>query len=158
MIPDKIKSILKIIYDRIYNQDIFWILSGSTSLAIQGVDVQIHDDIDIVTDQKGVQQVDQLLSDFRIKEPEYSSTDNYKSYFGIYQIGNVKVEVMGEFQYRLQNGGWSRPVRPNKIIKKEYQGMVLPLLPLAQEVKEYQNLGKFDKVNKIKKTLFLSRF
>jgi len=98
MIPDKIKSALKIIYDRIQSQDIFWILSGSASLAIQGVDVQINDDIDIATDKKGAQKIDKLLSGFRIKKPDYSSTNRYRSYFGVYKIGDVKVEVMGEFQ------------------------------------------------------------
>lgn len=80
MVSANILSLLKIVYDRIYNQGIFWILSGSTSLAMQGVDVKINNDIDILTDKVGTRKIDKLLSDFRIRKSDYSSTDKYKSH------------------------------------------------------------------------------
>jgi len=153
MVPENILSALKIFYDKISSKQIFWILTGSTSLAIQGVDVNINNDIDILTDKQGSEKIDELLNGFMLKKSDYSITDKYKSYFGIYQINNVKVEVMGEFQYKMKDGLWSIPNQRNGFFIKEFEGMNLPMLYLNQELKEYENLDRYDKVEKIRKVL-----
>ncbi|MDA3837167.1 MAG: hypothetical protein PF542_06110 [Nanoarchaeota archaeon] len=153
MLPNNIISALKTFYDKINNKQILWILTGSTSLVIQGVDIKINDDIDILTDKQGSEKIDILLADFRIKKPDYSSTDKYKSYFGIYQIGNVKLEVMGEFQYKMNDGYWSHPNHLNVFFIKEFEGMKLAMLRLDQELQEYENMGRPNKVDKIKEFL-----
>ncbi|HWQ60005.1 MAG TPA: hypothetical protein VN420_02550 [Candidatus Fimivivens sp.] len=124
-------------------------MSGSTALAIRGVDVVINNDIDILTDKSGAEQIDELLSEYRISRPDYSETEKYRSYFGKYEIEGVGVEVMGKFQYRLSDGAWSTPNQTNEIIMMEYEGMKIPLLTLEQELKEYESMGKVDKVAKI---------
>ena len=153
MVPNNILSALKIFYNKIENQQILWILSGSTSLVIQGVDVKINNDIDILTDKQGSEKIDTLLAEFRIKELHYSSKDKYKSYFSVYQIGNVTIDVMGEFQYKMKDGSWSCPNQLNAIIIKEFNEMDLPILKLDQELQEYKNMGRYDKVDKIKEAL-----
>ncbi len=149
----EILSALQKFYEIVKDEDILWILSGSTSLVIQGVDVAINNDIDILTDKAGSLKFDELLKDFMVEKSKYSSTEKYQSYFGKYEIDGVSVEVMGEFQYRLDNDEWSKPNQTNKIIKKEFEGMLLPMLELNQELKEYENLGQTDKVEKIKNAL-----
>lgn len=149
MLPINILNALKVFYNKIKDTNIPWILSGSTALAIQGVDVIPNNDIDILTTQQGAKQIDALLSDIRIQPPDFSETDKYKSYFGIYKIDNVTIEIMGEFQYKLKNGSWARPNQDNKIIYIEYEGMTLPTLTLEQEFIEYENMGRTDKVKKI---------
>lgn len=153
MLPENILSALKTFYHIIDGKNIPWVLSGSTSLVIQGVDVVINNNIDILTDEEGSKQINTLLAEHKVKESEYSITDKYKSFFGIYKIGEVKFDVMGEFQYRLKDGLWSKPNQTHKIFIKEFQGMFLPLLSLKQELAEYQSLGRDDKVEKIKMAL-----
>jgi hypothetical protein len=153
MIPDKIVSALKIIYVKLHNKDILWILSGSTSLAIQGVDIKINNDIDILTDKKGSKEIDKLLEEFRIKTPEYTTTDKYKSFYGIYQINNIKVEVMGEFQYRLNTSLWSRPNQTNEILIKKFKNMNILVLKLSQELQEYEAMDKKETIKSIKASL-----
>lgn len=148
-----ILSALQKFYKIIDGKDILWILSGSTSLFVQGVDSVINNDIDILTDKTGSLKIDELLKDFRIEKSKYSSTEKYQSYFSKYEIDGVSVEIMGEFQYRLADNEWSKPNQTNKIIKKEFEGMLLPMLELNQELKEYENLGRTDKVERIKKAL-----
>jgi len=153
MIPDNIFKALKIFYDIVSKKNIFWILSGSTSLVIQGVDVKINDDIDILTDKKEAQQIDQLLSNYRIKPLKFSTTDKYQSYYGIYKINNITIDIMGEFQYRKKDGSWSKPNHNSKTINKKYKGMLLRLLTLEQELKEYKEMGRIEKAKKIKQAI-----
>lgn len=149
MVPGNIIESLKRLYEVFHGKGIHWILSGSTALAIRGVDVVINNDIDILTDKSGAEQIDELLSEYRISRPDYSETEKYRSYFGKYEIEGVGVEVMGKFQYRLSDGAWSTPNQTNEIIMMEYEGMKIPLLTLEQELKEYESMGKVDKVAKI---------
>lgn len=141
----KIKNIID-------NQTFPLILSGSTSLYLQGVDIEVHD-VDIVTDEDGSKYLDDLLKDYCVKKMEYSSTEKYKSYFGIYEIDNVKVEIMGEFQYRLKNGDWSKPNHTNEIYNYKYNNEEIQVLKLEQELIEYENSGKTNTIIKIKEKL-----
>lgn len=109
MLPKNILDVLKAFYQIIDGKNIPWVLSGSTALVIQGVDVGINNDIDILTDEEGSKQINILLADYKVKGSEYSATDKYKSFFGIYKIGELNIDVMGEFQYRLKNRLWSKP-------------------------------------------------
>lgn len=129
--------------------DTLLILSGSTSLVLQGVDLEVHD-IDIVTDEQGAKVLDNLLKDYCIKPLEYSGTDTYRSWYGKYQLDGCDVDVMGEFQYKLKNGNWSQPNHLHQIFHLDYQGVFIPVLSLAQEIQEYENVGRTDKVAKIK--------
>lgn len=153
MLPQKIATTLKEFYNIINDAGVMWILSGSASLVLQGVDVEVHDDIDILTDEEGALRIATLLAGRTIKASEFSNTDIYRSHFGVYEFDGIKVEVMGEFQYRLKDGSWSRPNQENEIIYLEFQDMKLPLLTLEQELIEYENLERHDKVKKIKARL-----
>jgi len=52
---------LKKVYDKLIETNILWVLSGSVSLAIQGVDVEPRNDIDILTDESGSEKIYLLL-------------------------------------------------------------------------------------------------
>ena len=128
-------KVLERLYYLFDTHHIFWILSGSMSLKIQGVDVEPRD-IDILTDKTNVGKIDHILSDYRVQAPAYSSTETYRSYYGIYKIDNVKVEIMGEFQYRLIDGSWSIPNQQKKIVEIKFDEMILPVLALERELQE----------------------
>jgi len=146
-------EILKILYNKLINlKDTLWILTGSTALAIQGVDV-LANDIDILTDEKGSEQIDLILSEYRIQRPNYSTTEKYRSHFGIYKINNIKVEIMGNFQYKLKNGEWSKPNNPHETKIYDFNEMKIPVLSLEKELQEYENMDRKDKVIKIKEFL-----
>lgn len=124
------------------------ILSGSTSLALQGVNIEVHD-IDIVTDKEGAVLLDSLLKEYNINKMKYSETNTYKSYFGQYIIDDIKVEIMGEFQYKLKNGEWSKENHLHEIKYIEYDGVDIPVLSLEQEMIEYENTNRLQTVKKI---------
>lgn len=148
----EIIEVLKIFYDKVSEEEIFWILSGSTSLYIQGVNIKPND-IDIITDKEGAKSLGKILSEYCIEKPEYSSTEEYRSYYGQYIINGVKVDLVGNFQYRMKDGSWSDLKHKERYFEKEYGGMLLKLLPLEKELDEYEELGREDKVRRIKKRL-----
>jgi len=82
-------KILELTQDRDYPI----ILSGSTSLNMQGVDIEVHD-IDIVTDKKGAFTLANRLKEYQVKEMAFSKTDKYKSYFGKYRIDDVDIDKL----------------------------------------------------------------
>jgi hypothetical protein len=143
---------LKTFYNLVSKENIDWILSGSFSLVIQGVDVKAND-IDIVTDKKGAEQLDQLLSKYRTKALEYSSTSEFRSYYSHYLINGVKIDVMGNFQYMKKDGLWSNSRHKGITHEIEFEGMHLTLFSLEEELKEYEELGRMDKVKKIREKL-----
>jgi hypothetical protein len=104
------------------------------------VDVIPKEDIDILTDAEGAKALDELLAEFVVKKSTYSSTDKYKSYFGIYKINDIQVEVMGNFQYMTKEGTRSQENQTHEILYKEYHEMHLPMLTLEQELQEYENM------------------
>jgi hypothetical protein len=152
-LPKKIGSVLKLVYLLFSKNKVKWILSGSVSLCIQGVTTKKIHDIDILASKKETEKIDRLLSDFRIKKLRFNSTPTYRSHFAIYIINGVRVELMGNFQYKLKNGHWSKPNQKNKKNFKEFAGMQLPVLPLTKELTEYKNTGRQETVKAINNAL-----
>ncbi|MEI7792255.1 MAG: hypothetical protein WCI57_02095 [Candidatus Berkelbacteria bacterium] len=146
------EKVLQNLAKQFESKGVFWILSGSTSLYLQGVAIAPND-IDILTDIDSAVLIDELLQNYQIKKSEYSETEKYRSYFGVYEIGGVKVEVMANFQYRLQNGEWSEinHYHPTKFIN--LGSSRIPVLSLEQELKEYRNLGRTETAKKIEKVI-----
>ncbi len=134
------------------NRDYPIILSGSTSLALQQVDIEVHD-IDIVTDKSGAIALGNLLREYQIKEMEYSETDRYKSFLGKYNIDGVDIDIMGDFQYKLQSGEWSDKNHIHEIYYVEYKSERIPVLSLDQELVEYESAGKTATIAKIKEKI-----
>lgn len=149
----KIIEALKEVYKKLEKESILWILSGSVSLAIQGVNINPREDIDILTDEKGSKEIYFLLKEYCLQEPRYSTTDKYQSYFGVYKISDIQVKVMGDFQYKLKNGNWSEKNHLHTIKRIRYEEMDLSVLELSQELQEYKNLDRLEKVEKIEEFL-----
>lgn len=145
---------LKFFYNLVSKEDINWILSGSFSLVLQGVDIKAND-IDIVTDKEGAQRIDNILSKYCTKPLEYSSTSEFRSYYGHYMINGTKIDIMGEFQYMKKDGTWSDLRHKGDTFEKEFDGMRIKFLTLKEELKEYEELSRTEKVKKIKERLMI---
>ena len=91
--------------------DINWAIDGSCALALQGVAVHPHD-IDILTDREGAYSIERALTAFVRMPVEYGETERYRSYFGVFIINGIKVEVMGSLQV-FRSGHWSEVQNPD---------------------------------------------
>ena len=144
---------LKILYQKLDPDKIPWILTGGTSLILQGVDVPAND-IDILVKAADCKKISELLSEYAKHTPNaVSETEKYRSNYNKFEIDGVPVEVIGDFQYKLPDGRWSeiRDMGDYEIL--EFDGMKLRVLPLAEELKEYTAMKRNDKAEAISRRL-----
>ena len=78
-------------------QDKHYAFRGTTSLVLQGLDMNV-DDIDILCGK-------QIALEWGCK---YSEAKIYKSYFGQFNINNVLVEMYAEWKIKDQLVDWQR--------------------------------------------------
>lgn len=152
MIPDEHLNVLRKLYSRIEDNGIDWVVTGSTSFALQGVPVTPND-VDIQTDESGAYEIEELFSDRVIKEVEFSSTERIKSHFGALMIHGILVELMGAVQ-KYYDGEWEPPIdidRHKKFVSLE--GMEIPVLDLAYESLAYRRFGRVETADRLEKFL-----
>lgn len=134
-------DVLRKICERL-KDDVIWALTGSLGHALQGVPVEVHD-VDIQTDREGAYEIERRFSEFVVRRVRFSSTDKIRSHFGELRIDGVKVEIMGDVQKRLPDGGWEEPVDVEKHRKFiQVEGMRVPVLKLEYEYRAYLILGR----------------
>jgi len=148
MIAKNTVESLRILCQRLADQDIRWVLVGSTSLALQGVDVTPRD-IDILTDKAGAYRINALLKDCEVKPVGYRPSDTLRSYLGEFCVSDVKVEVMGDYREKVK-GKWqdSTPRLTSPVII-QLEGMQLPVSPLHAHLRSYESLGQEKNAAKI---------
>lgn len=105
MIDPSYLEVLGFITKRLESKNIIWAITGSLSMALQGVPV-ILNDIDIQTDEIGVYEI----QDHVTKPVSFCGDPSIKSHFGSFTIFNVQVEIMRGVQKLLPNGTWESPV------------------------------------------------
>ncbi len=151
-LDEKTIEVLKFIHDIFERNGIRWVLAGSISLALHGIDVRVGD-IDIITDRASALKITQLLKKFQIKELEYSSSDSYRSYHAVFVINNVKVEIMGDLQERIGNDWIDLSWRIDSAEKIELFERTFPLSPLADQLGSYAGSEREEDREKVGKIL-----
>jgi hypothetical protein len=139
---------LKKITEKFSGKNIDWVLIGSTSLAIQGVNVEVHD-IDIKTDVKNADKIADMLKEYAVEPMHHKNSSQFKSYYGLFKINNVQVEVIADLE-TMHEGEWIKVENSRVKVIKRYEDMTLPLLELKEEYETYKRMGRMDKANKIK--------
>jgi len=130
-----------------------WCITGSLGLAVQGVDVSIHD-IDIQSTKRGIHEIQARLEKFLIESVTWKETDKIRSYFGRCQVEGVMVDLIGDIQKRGGNGTWVEPPDLISLIRTvEHGDLMLPVLDLEYEAQAYEYLGRFEKSRKIKEAI-----
>lgn len=149
-------KVLKKIKNKLDNNNINWVLTGSFSFALQGMPIEVHD-IDIQTDERGAYEIESLFEKYVIKKVQFSQAKNIRSHFGALMIDGIKVEIMGDIQ-KLVDGRWEEPIELEKYKKFVYvQGMKIPVLSLDYEYQAYKKMGRIEKAKMIKEWLFKNK-
>lgn len=153
MVEEKYLEVLRMICSRLEENGINWALTGSLGMALQGVNVEIHD-IDLQTDKRGAYEIEKCLKEYIVKPVRFSEPGRIRSHYGAFEINGVTVEVMGALQKRLEDGKWEEPVNiedhKHWIIVDEIK---VPVLSLAYEYQAYRILGREDKARILKQWL-----
>ena len=128
-----------------------WALTGSTSFALQGMDVQAHD-IDIQTDRDSAYKLGALLKEYCIEPVRFCGTEKIRSHFGRFQVGGAEVEIMGDIEKRLPAGGWEKAVSlAPLILYVDFAGMRLPVVSFRHEAKAYRMMGRTARAEEIER-------
>jgi len=76
-----------------------WVLVGSTASYLNDVEVKPKD-IDIIVEADKVYEVDKVFASSSrvLRRVKYSSSSLYSSHYGVFEILNVKVEIMADLK------------------------------------------------------------
>lgn len=155
-IDPKILKALQIIYPELTNpgrKPINWAVTGSLGMVLHGMQMDIHD-IDIQTDKEGAYEIERRLVKYLVKLVHFKATERIRSYFGVFEIDGIKIEVMGDMQHMLPDQKWDSPVSLESIRDwVDYADMHIPVITLEHEAKACQKMGRTEKAETIKNFL-----
>ncbi len=142
---------LVLIANRLKNVN--YTIIGSCNLALQGINVQTINDIDILTDKLGIYLIEKLLEEFVVENVKYVYNPKYDCYYAKFLINDIKVEVFAEFNNKKPKGDFYKDL--SKKIKVKIENIEINCLPLAQDMEFYTKIGKLDNVEKIKRKMMM---
>jgi len=154
MVEQNIVETLKMIYEKLKGQEVKWVLTGSTNLALQGLKVKPKD-IDILTDKEDSLKINELLKEYETEPVKLRKSNMFQSYLGKFKIKELNVEVMGNLRVKTR-GKWTPSRGLGHQTTINFEGMRLPVLSLKEELKSYEKLGRekdFIRIQKIKEAL-----
>lgn len=155
MINQAITNVLKKISQMLQGHAVEWLVVGTASLALQGVNLQ-PGDIDIITTKDDVFKIAKILKQYETKQVEFGRTPLFESYMGVYEIGGVKVEVMGDFREKRGNEWVSLNERLLSPVIVEIDGTPIPVSSLEDQIVSYEKLGRpkdSERIEKIREVL-----
>lgn len=152
MIEPHLLAVLRIIYDRLKNEDLRWMIVGSMNLALQGMPLKPND-IDIRTNEEGAYAIEKHLNEFVVKSVCYSSTDKIRSHLGELNIKGIKVEIMGDLETKSSTGTWVGKEATDQPIIIDVEYMKIGVLSLEHERQSYMNLGRMERARQIEEWL-----
>ena len=137
----KILQTLLFILNTFQNKKFNFVIVGSTNLLIQDITIEAHD-IDIVTTKKDAFKMCSLLKQYEIQEMSYSSTKEFRSWFGKLNVNGLVIEIMAELEFRDKNNNWikSESLKNKQYI--DYQGFKVPVKSLEGEKEFYQQINR----------------
>ena len=145
-------TIMRCIVPAMFRAQQPWALVGSTASVLQGLPHYQPPDIDLATTMQGAYIMEGCLAEAgdTARPVRYSVRAPYASYFGIFTVGDVKVEVMGELIIRCTDGvidlgdHWARWSDQIRIV--EVDGMHIPVAPLEWQLVANAMLGRDERV------------
>ena len=97
MIEQQYLKVLGKICTRLKDHQIDWAVTGSLGMALQGMEIEVHD-IDLQTDQQGSYALDNLFPEYVVKHVHYSISERIRSYLSVMEIDGIKVDSWVTFK------------------------------------------------------------
>lgn len=152
-IPGRHLDVLEILVENVSSG---WAVTGSTGMALQGMDLEVND-LDIqsngqVTDRLAelLRSKGQVLEDLRHVE-----SDKMSSQLGSYELMGVKVEVIGDVRKKI-DGTWEETVDVAENltnVRVESREVSVPVLRLEYEEQAYRKMGRKERADAVKNYL-----
>lgn len=160
MIAQNLLNSLKIIHTRLIDpteKALNWVVTGSLGMVLNGMEMDIHD-IDLQTDQEGAFEIEHRLLGYRKSPVYFKVSERIRSYFGVFEIEGIQVEVMGDMQHLLLDQTWLEPVNLDQNRKWiEIERILVPVMSLEHEYEAYQLMGRIEKAERVRQFLMQSK-
>ncbi len=142
MLAPSLIAALRQLAARLDKQPVNWAITAGCGLALQGVPVEVRD-IDLATNRAGAYRMADLFAAEIARPVRFSATEAVQSHYGAFVLAGFEVEIIGDVQYRGDDGVWSEPldITPHKHYLK-IDGIILPVLTLEYEYASYVRLGR----------------
>lgn len=135
-----LRSVARQVVPAMFKSQQPWALMGSTASVLQGIDSYTPPDIDLVTTRDGayIMQGAVAACGATVRPVSWSVSPPYESHFGIFEVEDVKVEVMGDLIIRCDDGvidaaehfaRWSDKVRV-----LHFEGFHIPVVRLEWQL------------------------
>ncbi len=133
MIPTRVLRVLAILAEKLESSKTSWAVTGSTSLALQGVDL-VPNDIDIMTDETGAYNIANLFKEHIVSPVRFKRSPKYESHFGRLEVDGVTIEIMGNLRV-FRGGQWSPIMTPQtrEVENIEVENQKVPVISLASQ-------------------------
>jgi hypothetical protein len=151
-LPEAHVHVLDFLLKRVPPSEFIWVLTGSASLRLQGVDVPVHD-LDIQTDEKTVYLIEKKLSEFMRTPVHLWESPGMRSLDGKAAIEGVEIELLANITHCKPDGTWSTYTDFSRLIFVETHGMRILVFPLEDELAAYEAMGRIEKAALIRKTI-----
>ena len=147
-LPDAHVQALKSLLELIPPEKFGWVLTGSASLRLQGVDVPVHD-LDIECPARDIRNIEKALSEYITIPLHVWESAHIRSLDGKAQLGGVEIELISELQVLKPDNNWKSLIEFDQKIWLAWHGFQVPLLPLAAEAVAYKEMGREEKAHLI---------
>ncbi len=135
-----LREVLHAIIPSMFKSQQPWAIMGSTASVLQGIPDYTPPDVDLTTTQDGAYIMQGAVGHVgsMIRPTAFSVREPYASYFGIFEVHNVKVEIMGDLVIEVRDGRidvkdhWSR--WSDKVRLLHFENMHVPVIPLEWQL------------------------
>lgn len=139
-VRDALARVLNAIVPSMFKAQQPWAVMGSTASVLQGIPDYVPPDIDLACTREGAYIMEGALGHIGacIRPVGFSIRDPYASYFGIFEVAGVKVEVMGDLVIKYRDGvidvkdHWSR--WSDKVRLLHFDNIHVPVIPLEWQL------------------------
>lgn len=158
-ICDALDSIVHCVIPAMFKAQEPWALMGSMASVLQGIDDYRPPDIDIVTSRDGAFIMEGCVANqgATVRPVGKSSAGPYTSYFGIFEVNGIKVEVMGDLEIHVADAHlvatdhWSRWSERVRIL--HFRDRHIPVVPLEWQLVANAMLNRPERVSGISEYL-----
>jgi Aminoglycoside-2''-adenylyltransferase len=152
-LPEKHTQVLTLILEMIPPADIFWVLTGSAGLRLQGVDIPVND-LDLQTDAESIYLLEKRMVNYMKVPVHVWETEHTRSYSGQAEIDGLQVELLGDIRHHLFDGSWEPPLDLLSLRRwVSWRGHNVPVLSLEHEASAYEKMGRLQKAEIIRSSM-----
>jgi ABC-2 type transport system ATP-binding protein len=151
-LPEEHSQALNTLIELVPPEKFGWVLTGSASLRLQGVNVPVHD-LDIECPGRDIRKIESILSAYITSPVHVWESDQIRSLDGKARIGEVEIELISELEVRKGQGRWRRLFAFGQKTWLEKQGTRIPVFPLEVEAEAYRQMGREEKTSIILQTI-----